>query len=59
MGRQSKGDINVLLVEKSNSATQIHHSMERRYKKKESCYPGYLMLFKGSTIMSSKGFKKK
>ena len=56
MGRQAKGDIDVLLVDKSNSATQIHHSTERRYELKESYYPGYLMLFKGSTIMSSKGF---
>jgi len=38
-----------LLVDKSNSATQIL---------KDSYHPGYVMLFKWSKIISSKGFKK-
>jgi len=32
MGRQPNWDIDVLLVDKSNNATQIYHSTERRYK---------------------------
>jgi site-specific recombinase XerD len=58
MGRQSKGDIDVLIVDKSNSVTQIYHSTERRYIMKDSYHPGYVMLFKRSQTISSKGFKK-
>ena len=53
-----KVDIDVLLVDKSKSATHIYHSTERQYKMKELYCPGYVMLFRGSKIILSKGFKK-
>ena len=58
VGRQSKGDIDVLIVDKSNSVTQIYHSTERRYIMKDSYHQGYAMLFRRSQTISSKGFRK-